>query len=207
MKIEEWNGYKIRFVEKDEEWWAVAKDVADALGYSKVDSMLRKIKSNHKDTHLVSTLGGQQELSIISEQGIYKVIFGSRKSDAEDFQDWIFNVIKKLRQSIGLEGFQVFRMIDKEHQKNAMGRLNQSLVKPVRVDFIKANTIANKTVSDMYGYPKMLKKPDMTPEMLVDRQKILDDTVELMSINDKFHLGISVSEKVREISLGNYYSA
>ena len=31
MRIEEWNGYKIRFVEKDGEWWAVLKDVCDAL--------------------------------------------------------------------------------------------------------------------------------------------------------------------------------
>lgn len=30
MKTELWNGYEIRFVEKDEEWWAVAADVTKA---------------------------------------------------------------------------------------------------------------------------------------------------------------------------------
>ena len=32
--------------------------------------------------------------------------------------------------------------------------------------------------------------------MLIDRQPILDDTVELMAVNDKYHLGLSVSESI-----------
>ena len=87
MKTEIWNGYEIRFVEKDEGWWAIAKDIATALEYSKVDSMLRKLKPQQKGTHSMSTLGGKQDLSIISEDGIYKVIIGSKKKEAEDFQD------------------------------------------------------------------------------------------------------------------------
>lgn len=61
---------------------------------------------------------------------------------------------------------------------------------------MKANTIANKAVSTKYGHPKMVKKADMTPEMLVDRQELLDSTVELMGIKEKFHLNLSVSEEV-----------
>ena len=34
MKKELWNGHKIRFVEIKNEWWAVAKDIADALDYA-----------------------------------------------------------------------------------------------------------------------------------------------------------------------------
>ena len=79
-----------------------------------------------------------------------------------------------------------------------MKNLNKSLRSPVRVDFIKANTISNKAVSNKYGYLKMVKKSEMTPVMLVDREEILDDTVELMSANDKFGLGLSVSDKIYE---------
>ena len=32
LKVENWNGHEIRFVYKNGEWWAVAKDVAEALG-------------------------------------------------------------------------------------------------------------------------------------------------------------------------------
>lgn len=200
MKIEVWNGYKIRFVEKNGEWWAVAKDVATALEYSKVDSMLRKLRPHQKDTHSLSTLGGSQGLSIISEDGIYKVIFGSKKKEAEEFQDWIFKIIKILRQSSGLEGFQIFRMLDKEHQKEMMGKLKRNLKNPIRVNFIKANTITNKAVSSKYGFSKMVKKEEMTPEMLVDRQELLENTVELMGVKEKYHLDISVSDQIYEIA-------
>lgn len=135
-------------------------------------------------------------VNIICEKDIYRLVFKSRKPEAEAFQDWVYEMLKTLRQQTGLEGFQIFRMLDKEHQKEAMKRLHDSLHKPVRVDFIKANTIANKAVSNKYGYPTMIKKSEMTPQMLEEREKILDDTVELMATNDKFHLGLSVSEKI-----------
>lgn len=44
----------------------------------------------------------------------------------------------------------------------------------------------------------MLKKEDMTPQMLIDREQVLSDTVDLMKFNDKYNLGISVSEKIYE---------
>ena len=133
---------------------------------------------------------------IVNEFGIYDTVFQSRKSEAKEFRYWVYEMIKQLRQATGLEGFQIFRMLDKEHQKEAMRHLQQSLRNPVRVDFIKANTIANKAISNRYGYPKMVKKADMTPQMLVEREPILEDTVELMGVNDKYDLGISVSEQI-----------
>lgn len=122
--------------------------------------------------------------------------FKSRKKEAEAFQDCIFDIIKELRQSTGLEGFQVFRMLDKEHQKEAMTKLSHAITEPKPVDYIKANVIANKAVSTIYGHSKMVKKKDMTPEMLVDREPILDETVELMTVKEKYGLQFSVSEKI-----------
>lgn len=31
MKVENWCGYDIRFIEIDGEWWAILKDICDAL--------------------------------------------------------------------------------------------------------------------------------------------------------------------------------
>ena len=87
-------------------------------------------------------------------------------------------------------------MLDKEHQKEAMRRLNEGLRQPVKVNYIKANTIADKAVSNIYGFSKMLKKEEMTPDMLAKRQPILEDTVELMTVNEKYGLGLSVSESI-----------
>ena len=126
----------------------------------------------------------------------------SNKPEAEDFQDWVYEMLKILRQSSGLEGFQIFRMLDKEHQKEMMGKLSHALQHPVRVDFIKANTIVNKAVSTKYGYPKMVKKADMSPAMLVDRQGLLESTVELMGFKEKYHLDLSVSKEVYKMVSG-----
>lgn len=198
IKTEKWLDYGIRFVWYKEEWWAVAKDVADALGYTRPSNMLRMLSKVQKDTHLMNTLGGEQNMSIISELGIYKAIMRSERQEAEKFEVWVYKILKQLRQSSGLEGFQIFRMLDKEQQKATMDKLIQSMQNPTKINFIKANTIANKAVSSRHGYTKMIKKNQMSPEMLIDRVPILNDAVELMITKEKFQLELSVSEKVYE---------
>lgn len=204
MKTELWNSHPIRFVEKDGEWWAVLKDVCDALTLSNPTIVASRLEKSERSKF---NLGRQGYAVVISEFGIYQTIFQSRKKEAKDFQRWAYGVLKELRQSSGLEGFQVFRMLDKEHQKEMMGKLHKSLEKPVRVDFIKANTIANKAVSTKYGFSKMVKKSSMTPEMLVDRQELLQDTVELMGVKEKYHLDISVSDEVYKLAEGRQVAA
>lgn len=199
MKTEVWNGHEIRFVEKDGEWWAVLKDVCSALTVQPRD-VRRRLKNEVVSTHPLITAGGEQTVLIIDEFGIYDTVFQSRKPEAQEFRYWVYEMLKQLRQSTGLEGFQIFRMLDKEHQREMMCKLNQGLRNPARVDFIKANTIANKAVSTKHGYTKMVKKTDMDPAMLIDRQELLEDTVELMKIKDKFGMDISVSKEVYKLA-------
>ena len=202
LKTEIWAGHEIRFVEKDGEWWAVAKDIADALGFSQAHDATKKMPGKYKDRYKVPTTSNKtkspetQDMIVLNEKGLYRLIMRSNKPEAEEFQDWIFEVIKTLRKSTGLEGFEVFRMMDKEHQKAAMKKLCEGLNNPIPKDFIKCNTIANKAVSTRYGYPKMVKKDSMTPEMLNDRESILADTVTLMVAKETFNANWSVSEMV-----------
>jgi BRO family, N-terminal domain protein len=196
IKIEKWCNHEIRFVEKDGEWWAVLKDVCDALG---LDTRMtsRRLDDDVLFRHLISdSLGRQQEMLIVGEYGIYEVIFRSNKPEAKDFRKWVYTMLSKLRKASGYEGFEIFRMLDKEHQKEMMKKLQEGLKSPARVDFIKANTIANKAVSLKHGYPKMIKKATMTPEMLKDREPILADTVELMAVKDKYGLDVSVGDTI-----------
>lgn len=204
-RVERWADHDIRFVEKSPgDWWAVAADVTKALRIRNTaqaingngNSKGKGLPDHQKGVCKLDTPGGQQELLIINEPGIYRLIFRSNKPKADAFQDWVFDVIKQLRQSTGLEAFQIFRMLDKEHQKESMGTLKASLSQPKRPDFMKANTIADKAVSTRFGYPKMLKKGQMTPEMLVERQPILDDTVALMGMVDRFGIDMKVSETI-----------
>lgn len=209
IKTENWNGYQIRFVEKQpNDWWAVAKDISNALGYQDSNKMTRyldkdEVNSFNWKKKQTTDIGDsffdykyKSKVPIISETGIYEAIFNSERLEAKDFKKWVKLMLKQLRQASGLEGFEIFRMLDKEHQLKAMDKLKASLGHPVKVDFIKANTIANKAVSSMFGYPKMIKKEIMAPDMLIARQQILDDTVNLMSITKKFNLDLSVSQTV-----------
>lgn len=196
MRTETWNGYTIRFVEHQNEWWAVLADIAKALDLNPKFIKQRLGDEVVSNNHVADSLGRQQEMLIVSEFGIYETIFSSRKKEAKTFKLWVFETIKQLRQSTGLEGFQVFRMFDKEHQKQAMNRLVDGLQNATKKDLIKANTIANKAVSDLYGYPKMVSKNEMTENMLRDREPILDETVELIKVKEKYGLNFSVSEAI-----------
>lgn len=64
IRLEEWNGYKIRFVWKDSDWWAVAKDVAAALGYDHTPHMLRQVDKNEKGVRKVDTLSSKHYVGV-----------------------------------------------------------------------------------------------------------------------------------------------
>ncbi|MDV2595173.1 BRO-N domain-containing protein [Streptococcus infantarius] len=199
-KIEQWNGHSIRFVEHNGEWWAVLADIARALNL-RTDKVKMRLEDDHLSrVGIKDNLGRKQEMLIVNEFGIYETIFSSRKPEAKAFKVWVFEIIKQLRQQSGLEGFQAFRMLDKQHQKNAMTLLSNGLqgvnkeAKPK--DLIKANTIANKAISNKYGYPKMVKKSEMTEPMLRDREQVLDETVELMLIKERYGLNFSIANTI-----------
>lgn len=201
MKIENWNGHRIRFIEIKGEWFAVLKDVCDALGLRSKKTVERLEDEALKRGVTVEDISGRmQEMILIDEFGIYDTIFRSNKPEAKDFKRWVYGMLKDLRESTGLKGFEVFRMLDKEHQKEMMRELQSGLRHPVRVDFIKANTIANKAISNKHGLPKMVKKDEMTPEMLKEREPILEDTVDLMKAKERFELNdLSVSKKIYQM--------
>lgn len=203
IKVEQWNGYDIRFVEYNGECWAVAKDVTDALGLSNPTMAMRSLKENEValcDLSISEVTSGRarktQTMNIISEKGIYRLAFKSRKKEAEVFQDWVFSVIKYLREQSGLEGFEVFKTMDVEFQKTCMTRLHDGLPVPTKADYCKANMITNKAVANVFEFDTAVKKDDMTPSMLKLRHEILPYTVDLIVAKDRFGLDISVSENV-----------
>ncbi|PTG05971.1 phage repressor protein [Staphylococcus chromogenes] len=190
------NNKEIRFIEKDGEYWAVASDVAKILGFRDAFNATKYLPEHVKDTLKGSTLGGQQMLTVINEKGIYRLVMRSNKPEAEDFQDWICDVLVELRQATGLKGYEAFRMLDKQKQKEAMAIIQRAYKSDKPINYIKANTIANKAVSTAFGYEKMIGKEEMTPEMLEVRQVILDDVVKLTETKNQFNLDIKVSKSI-----------
>lgn len=69
--------------------WFVAADVARALGYRDAYNLARRLDEDEKGTHSVSTLGGQQDMSVISESGLYSAILTSQVEGAKEFKRWV----------------------------------------------------------------------------------------------------------------------
>lgn len=122
MKIENWCGYDIRFVEKDGEWWAILKDICDALHLQvgkvsqRLDSSMMErvpveveVPSKHVDSQTFWMVA-------VNEIGIYEALFASRRLEARKFRMWTADILRKLRKKVGLEGYQVMRMTDKDVQ-------------------------------------------------------------------------------------------
>lgn len=128
MKIENWCGYNIRFIEQDGEWWAILKDICDALGLrtDKVssrldpDMMLRvKVDISDHPSRGVRSRGENKtrQMLAVNEIGIYEALFASRRLEARKFRRWSAEVMKKLRSNVGLEGYEVMKMTEPDIQE------------------------------------------------------------------------------------------
>lgn len=90
---------RVRSVLKDGAPWFVAADVCKALELEKTNRALSRLDDDEKGAHSVSTPGGRQRMSIISESGLYSLILGSRKPEARAFKRWITHeVIPSIRK-------------------------------------------------------------------------------------------------------------
>lgn len=156
MRTENWCGYDIRFVEINGEWWAILKDICDALKLrtdkiaGRLDpSMLERVlveASNHlsrvdrskvisndvrcrhipvKDVTPI-TIGrdigrkpGDNKtrwMLAVNELGIYEALFASRRLEARKFRMWAGTIMQRLRAHVGLQGYEVMRMTEKDIQ-------------------------------------------------------------------------------------------
>ena len=67
--------------------WFVAKDVCDALGINKTAAS--RLDDDEKGLRSTQTLGGEQQILLVSEPGFYKLVLKSRKPEAKAFQRWV----------------------------------------------------------------------------------------------------------------------
>lgn len=123
---------EVRTLLIDDQPWFVASDVASALHYRDAFNMCRNLDDDEKGTqivstpkgaHIVPTLGGDQEMTVINESGLYSAILRSRKPEAKRFKKWVTSEVlpairkhgryedtenkmaKLVNETIGQEGF------------------------------------------------------------------------------------------------------
>ncbi len=78
----------------------VAADIAKALDYRDAPDMTRNLDDDEKGTQIVRTLGGDQEMTVINESGVYSAIMKSRKPEAKKFKKWVTSeVLPSIRKT------------------------------------------------------------------------------------------------------------
>ncbi|MCW2900122.1 MAG: phage antirepressor protein [Streptosporangiaceae bacterium] len=93
-------GQEIRTVVRDGEPWFVGRDACDLLALADLQSSLRLLDDDEKGRHSVPTPGGDQQMTVISESGLYSLILRSRRPEAKAFKRWItHDVLPALRQT------------------------------------------------------------------------------------------------------------
>ncbi|WP_068312784.1 BRO-N domain-containing protein [Polycladidibacter hongkongensis] len=90
----------VRVIELDGEPWFVGKDVCRCLELGNPRSSLALLGEDERGVHTVDTPSAKQEMVIINEFGLYRLIFQSRKPAAERFKRWLAHeVLPSIRKT------------------------------------------------------------------------------------------------------------
>lgn len=76
----------------------VARDVADWIGHTQPSRMVEALDEDEKGMSTIHTLGGPQEVLIITEYGLYEILMLSRKPIAKQFKKEVKKVLSELRR-------------------------------------------------------------------------------------------------------------
>lgn len=90
LQVFNFNNSKVRTFEKNSEVWFCLKDVCRILEIKNHKDVISRLNKDGVDgTDLTDRLGRKQKATFINESNLYKVIFQSRKPQAEQFTEWV----------------------------------------------------------------------------------------------------------------------
>ena len=144
IRVENWCGYDIRFVEHDGSWYAVLKDICDALKLQTRDvkdriecehlikmAVKQTFTSEVGDSHIRSKGDNlTRQMLCVNEAGIYQALSRSTRLEARKFVDWISHSLIDLRKAVGLEGYEALRLTDTGVQKLNADKIDISYKEP-----------------------------------------------------------------------------
>ena len=108
------NENNVRIIGTYHEPWFVAKDVCNILELPNVTNAIKILPDKWRDLKLLSTFGGEQNMNIVNEAGLYKLIMRSNKPIAQKFQE---AVCEDILPSLRKKGeYKIQSIIDKNKQ-------------------------------------------------------------------------------------------
>ena len=91
------NDHKINIYGTNEKPLFMAKEIGDLLGIKNIRQNLANIPNDWKVVCKTYTLGGEQNATFITEQSVYKLVFRSNKTFADEFTNKVCEILKELR--------------------------------------------------------------------------------------------------------------
>ena len=85
----------------------LAKDIAEWIEHSNPAAMLNTVDDDEKGIRIVYTLGGDQKVNVLTEDGLYEVLMQSRKPIAKQFKKGVKQILKEIRTTGGYIATQV----------------------------------------------------------------------------------------------------
>ncbi len=105
VAVFDFEGQEVRTViGADGEPWFVARDVCDILELGHISNALNGLDDDDLTVILIQSGGQNREMNIISDSGLYDLIFRSRKPNAKKFRKWVTSeVLPSIRKTGGYQ--------------------------------------------------------------------------------------------------------
>lgn len=192
---------EIRVIELNGEPWFVGKDVAETLGYKDTsDALKRHVDDEDKGVGEIPTPGGNQNMKIINESGLYSLILSSKLSTAKKFKHW---VTRDVLPSIRKTGTYSTKSKDESEIKymNAQARLKNARTREAKIYLELADKVSQSGIPEFAQVMYSKTTELLSGEVLIPLPKIEKKTYSATEIGKI--LGVSAN-KVG--SLANAYN-
>lgn len=101
----------------------VAVEVAEMIEVQNTTDLLKRVDEDEKLTYVVSRAGQRREVNMLTEFGLYEVLFQSRKPKAKEFKKVVKQILKEIRQ----QGYYMAgELIDEPETPQALPTLEQA---------------------------------------------------------------------------------
>lgn len=101
LQLFNYGNTKVRVLNIDGQPWFVARDVCMVLGLLNITESLKRIdRDDLSNTEVIDSIGRKQQVYIVSEPGLYALVFESRKPEAKQFKKWVTSeVLPQIRKT------------------------------------------------------------------------------------------------------------
>lgn len=181
---------EVRTVTINSEIWFIAKDVCEILEINDSSQAVERLSDRQKLTRIVYGSGQGRKTWLINEAGLYKLVFTSRKPEAEKFTDWVTSEVLPSIRKTGSYNIQPKAIDRAEFIRQAM-EMQDEIIKELKfnnmllkdeVDYLQPKANFYDTVmdvddlSDMRSVAKLLNltKGSITLYKILRDEHILD---------------------------------